>query len=169
MPPQQQQALLDEVARVRLPEADVDRPLVSIIMPTWNRAQLLRRAVLSVQAQTYAGWELIVVDDGSTDDTPYVLQGLQTFDRRIRVVAGEHAGVSRARNAGLAAARGKYVAFLDSDNTWQPDFLRVALSAMHSRGLRRPTPPWSCETATGRRTGRSTADASTCWSGTTST
>ncbi|HEX8497318.1 MAG TPA: glycosyltransferase, partial [Actinomycetales bacterium] len=135
MPVERQQALLDEVAAHRLPVADPQSPLVSIVMPTWNRAPALRRAIESVQAQTYGGWELIVVDDGSTDDTPYVLQGLQTFDPRIRVVKGEHAGVSRARNTAIAAATGRYVAFLDSDNTWEPEFLRVSLSAMEHRGL----------------------------------
>lgn len=135
MPEQQQQALLDEVDAVTLPPPDVERPLVSIVMPTWNRAVALRRAVLSVQAQTYAGWELVVVDDGSTDDTTHVLRGLTTFDPRIRVVSGEHAGVSRARNTAISAARGEYIAFLDSDNTWEPDFLRVTLAAMRHRGL----------------------------------
>lgn len=135
MPEQQQHELLAEVAGVRLPDADPQRPLVSIVMPTWNRAVSLRRAVLSVQAQTYAGWELVIVDDGSTDDTPFVLQGLSAFDPRIRVIRGEHAGVSRARNTAIAAARGDYLAFLDSDNTWEPGFLRVALAAMTHRGL----------------------------------
>ncbi len=135
MPEQLQRELLHEVDAVILPAPDPDKPLVTIVMPTWNRAQALRRAVLSVQAQTYAGWELVVVDDGSTDDSPHVLRGLSTFDPRIRVVTGEHAGVSRARNLALAAARGEYVAFLDSDNTWEPDFLRVTLSAMRQRGL----------------------------------
>jgi len=135
MPAHQQQALLDEVASLPLPEPGPGRPLVSIVMPTWNRARQLRRAVLSVHAQTYPGWELVVVDDGSTDDTPFVLQGLSAFDPRIRVVTGDHAGVSRARNTAIAAARGRYIAFLDSDNTWEPDFLRVALAAMEGRGL----------------------------------
>ena len=135
MPQGEQQALLDEVAGVQLPAASIDEPLVSIVMPTWNRAAALRRAVRSVQAQTYGGWELIVVDDGSTDDTAFVLQGLTAFDARIRVVRGEHAGVSRARNLAIAQARGRYVAFLDSDNTWQPDFLRITLSAMQRRDL----------------------------------
>ncbi len=70
LPEQQQQRLQDEVGAVTLPAADVEHPLVSIVMPTWNRAAALRRAIVSVQAQTYGGWELIVVDDGSTDDTP---------------------------------------------------------------------------------------------------
>ena len=135
MPGHQQQALLAEIDAITLPDLGVDRPLVSIVMPTWNRAHTLRRAVQSVQGQTFRGWELVVVDDGSSDDTPFVLQGLTTFDPRIRVVTGDHGGVSKARNAAIAAARGRYIAFLDSDNTWEPDFLRVAVGAMQSRGL----------------------------------
>lgn len=135
MPEQDEQTLLAEVAAVRLPEPDLAQPLVSVVMPTWNRAPSLRTAIESVQAQTYGGWELLVVDDGSTDDTAFVLQGMATFDPRIKVVRGGHEGVSRARNTAIAAATGRYVAFLDSDNTWQPDFLRVTLAAMEHRGL----------------------------------
>ncbi len=110
-------------------------PLVSIVLPTWNRAPLLRRAVESVRAQTLDAWELVVVDDGSTDDTAAVLEGLVAFEDRIRVVPVPHGGVSRARNVGLAAARADHVAFLDSDNTWQPDFLATMLAGLAARGL----------------------------------
>ncbi len=110
------------------------QPLVSVILPTWNRAGMLRRAVESVRAQTLRGWELIVIDDGSTDDTPAVLAGLTAFEPRIRVVTVEHGGVSRARNAGIAAAAADHVAFLDSDNTWQPDFLATMLAGISARG-----------------------------------
>jgi glycosyltransferase involved in cell wall biosynthesis len=107
-----------------------DGPLVTVVMPVWNRSGQLRAAVESVQAQSYGGWELVVVDDGSTDDTPNVLEGLGRFDSRIRVLRQEQAGVSAARNAAIRQARGRYVAFLDSDNTWEPDFLRLVLAAM---------------------------------------
>jgi len=112
-----------------------DVPLVTIVLPTWNRAPLLRRAVESVRAQTLDAWELVVVDDGSTDDTPAVLEGLVAFEDRIRVVVVPHGGVSRARNAGIAAARAGHLAFLDSDNTWQADFLATMLAGMSARGL----------------------------------
>lgn len=111
------------------------RPLVSIVLPTWNRAAQLRRAVESVQAQTLPGWELIVVDDGSTDDTPAVLEGLVAFDSRIRTVVVPHGGVSRARNAGIADARADLLAFLDSDNTWEPEFLELMVAGMRTRSL----------------------------------
>ncbi|HMZ01739.1 MAG TPA: glycosyltransferase family 2 protein [Burkholderiaceae bacterium] len=100
-------------------------PLVSIVLPTYNRADVLGRAVASVLAQTFTNWELIVVDDGSTDATHGWLAGLT--DRRIRVVRQANGGVSRARNTGLRLARGAYITFLDSDDEWLPHYL--ALSA----------------------------------------
>ncbi len=111
------------------------QPLVTVVMPVWNRAAKVGRAVASVQAQTFGDWELVVVDDGSTDDTPHVLEGLAHFEPRLRVLRAEREGVSAARNRAIAAARGRYVAFLDSDNTWEPDFLRLVLAAMTRRDL----------------------------------
>lgn len=92
-------------------------PLVSVIIPTFNRAPWLKEAVASVQAQTYPGIELIVVDDGSTDNTGAMLQELAPA---IRVLRQEHAGVSVARNRGVKASQGELVAFLDSDDLWLP-------------------------------------------------
>jgi GT2 family glycosyltransferase len=115
-----------ELARVELPTTD-GTPLVSIVLPTWNRGALIRRAVESVQAQSFQDWELIVVDDGSDDDTLLVLEGLRRLDPRIVVIAESHGGVCRARNAAIGAARGTYVTFLDSDNSWNPDFLERAV------------------------------------------
>ncbi|MCB1786260.1 MAG: glycosyltransferase [Gammaproteobacteria bacterium] len=109
---------------VVVPAADF-APLVSVVMPNYNRAALLPRAVRSVFAQTYPYFELIVIDDGSEDDSMTVLQQLQQSDARVRIVQRSHAGVSAARNAGLAAARGDLIAYLDSDNRWHPDFLRL--------------------------------------------
>ncbi len=122
-------------AQLPAPAAPGDTPAVSIVLPVWNRSAQVRRAVASVQAQTLADWELIVVDDGSTDDTPFVLEGLAAFDPRIVVRREPRSGVSAARNTGIAAARAPYVAFLDSDNTWQSDFLELALRAAAGRGL----------------------------------
>lgn len=113
-----------------------ESPLVSIILPTWNRAGMLRAAVESVQRQTYASWELLVVDDGSTDDTEAVTRSMVARDERVRYVGLTHGGVSRARNQGLAAARGDYVAFLDSDKEWDPEFLRTMLAALIVEGHR---------------------------------
>lgn len=111
-----------------------EAPLVSVILPTWNRASVLRAAVESVQRQTYSAWELLIVDDGSTDDTAPVARSLAARDERVRHIGLDHGGVSRARNQGLAAARGEYVAFLDSDKEWDPEFLRTMLAVLVVEG-----------------------------------
>jgi glycosyltransferase involved in cell wall biosynthesis len=92
-----------------------DIPIVSVIIPTYNRAWCLAEAVDSVLAQEFRGFELIVVDDGSIDETPKLLQG---YGDSIRVLRQENRGVSAGRNAGIAAARGELIAFLDSDDIW---------------------------------------------------
>lgn len=113
-----------------------DPPLVSIVLPTRNRADTIPAAIESVQAQTYPHWELIVVDDGSTDETPEVLARYAT-DERLRVIRLESSGgVSRARNAALMAATGRYIAYQDSDKTWTPAFLAVMVGMLESTGLR---------------------------------
>lgn len=98
-------------------------PTVSIILPTYNRADTIARAVRSVQAQTFQDWELLVVDDGSQDGTGDLLSGLG--DDRIRVMHQANAGTYVARNAGLAASRGRLLTFLDSDDAWRPHFLEL--------------------------------------------
>lgn len=97
-------------------------PRVSVIIPTRNRAYFLQQAIGSVLDQTFRDFEVVVVDDGSTDATPYVLQ---KWKDRIRVVRQESSGVSRARNVGIRAARGRYLSFLDSDDLWLKDKLEV--------------------------------------------
>lgn len=106
-------------------------PGVSIIMPCYDAAAHLPASVGSVLAQTFADWELIAVDDGSRDGTLAWLQA-QT-DGRIRAVTQPNRGVSAARNAGLDLARGRFVAFLDADDTWAADFLEKMLAALQAR------------------------------------
>jgi glycosyltransferase involved in cell wall biosynthesis len=91
------------------------KPLVSAIVPTYNRADTVGQAVESILGQTYKNIEVIVVDDGSTDGTHDVLQ---RFGSRLRIFRQENAGPSAARNRGIAAAQGEMIAFLDSDDTW---------------------------------------------------
>ena len=96
-----------------------DPPLVSVVLPTYNRACLIGRSLRSALAQTLTDLELIVVDDGSTDDTPALLG--EVSDARVRVFRlDENRGASRARNAGIERSRGDWVAFLDSDDEWEP-------------------------------------------------
>jgi glycosyltransferase involved in cell wall biosynthesis len=111
-----------------------NRPTVSVIIPTFNRAWCLAQAVDSVLAQRFEGFELIVVDDGSTDGTAELLE---SYGDAIRVVRRENRGVSAARNAGIAAARAELIAFLDSDDLWLPDKLarQVEFFALHPEAL----------------------------------
>lgn len=109
------------------------RPLVSVIIPVFNRAESLAAAITSVQAQTLPDWELIVVDDGSSQKLDGMIRNLN--DPRIKLLRHEtNRGVSAARNSGLDAAIGKLAAFLDSDDAWAPDKLHTQcrLIATHS-------------------------------------
>jgi len=106
-------------------------PTVSIIIPTYNRAGFIARAMDSVRQQTWRDYELIVVDDGSTDDSMEILHQLEKSEPRLRIVdhaRGRH-GPAGARNAGLAVARGEWIAFLDSDDEWMPDKLDIFMRA----------------------------------------
>lgn len=99
-------------------------PLVSVILPAYNRAGWVARAVLSVLSQTHQRLELLAVDDGSTDGTRRVLEG---FGPRVTILEQTHAGAEAARNLGLERARGEFVAFIDSDDVWYPDRLSSQL------------------------------------------
>lgn len=103
--------------------------LVSVIIPTYNRSSDCKTAVESVLSQTYGDVEVLVVDDGSIDDTGEVISGL---DERVRYIRQANAGVSAARNTGLDAASGEYIAFLDSDDAWLPWKLEAQLSVLRS-------------------------------------
>ncbi len=104
---------------------------VSVVIPTYNRAALCARAVRSALAQTLPPCQIIVVDDGSTDDTRERLQ--QEFGEHVQLIAQANQGVSAARNAGAAAARGKYIAFLDSDDLWSPEKLARQVAWLEAR------------------------------------
>lgn len=99
-------------------------PEISVIIPTYNRVQYVTKAIDSVLVQTYTDYEIIVVDDGSTDNTKEVLE---PYMGRIKYIYQENAGVSAARNAGIRAATGEWVAFLDSDDEWLPEKLAVQM------------------------------------------
>jgi len=109
--------------------------LVSVIMPAYNSQALLESSVRSVMAQTYPHWELLIVDDASTDATLAIARELARADERIRLVRMTHnAGVAAARNRGIAEARGQYIAFLDSDDLWLERKLEAQIGFMQSTG-----------------------------------
>ena len=109
-----------------------ESPLVSVIIPTYNRGSQVKRAVQSVLDQTEGNLEVIVVDDGSADDTLSVLAEIP--DSRLRVVCQDQGGACRARNKGVSLARGHYVAFHDSDDLWQSEKLRLQLECLRETG-----------------------------------
>ena len=100
-------------------------PCVSVIVPLYNKSAFVRRTVESILAQTVTDLEVVVVDDGSTDDGGAIVSGID--DSRIRLVHQENHGPGAARNKGLSLATGDYVAFLDADDEWLPSFLAVTL------------------------------------------
>ena len=109
-------------------------PAVSVVIPTYNRAALLAETLDSVLAQTFTDFEVIVVDDGSTDGTAARLAELRaTHGERLRVIGQANAGVGVARNRGIDAVRGRLVALLDSDDLWRPDTLRTMVRWMADR------------------------------------
>jgi len=107
---------------------------ISIIMPVYNVAGYVTESLASVQAQTCRDWELIVVNDGSTDGTEERVRAVAEGDPRIRLVNQPNAGVSRARNRGLELATGDFLAFLDGDDLWHERTLAEALRAMEGAG-----------------------------------
>lgn len=102
------------------------KPIVSVVTPTFNRAGYLHYAIESVLAQTVGEFELLVIDDGSTDATPELMERY-TCDPRVRYFRQPNQGQSVARNRGISEAKGDYVCFLDSDNLWLPDKLEKSL------------------------------------------
>jgi glycosyltransferase involved in cell wall biosynthesis len=108
-------------------------PLVSVIIPTYNRAYCICRTIDSVLAQTYRAIEVVIVDDGSTDATADVIRAHYGQDPRIRYHYRRNGGVSAARNTGMSVARGEYIALLDSDDLWEPWKLELQIAAFRQR------------------------------------
>jgi teichuronic acid biosynthesis glycosyltransferase TuaG len=106
-------------------------PTVSVITPAYNAAAVVGEAIRSLQNQTFASWEMLVVDDCSTDDTAAVIAAFANNDERIRLLrSAQNAGPANARNVAMTAARGRYMAFLDSDDLWLPEKLQLQLAFM---------------------------------------
>ena len=107
----------EEVDQAKL----ADSPAVSVVMPAFNSERWIATAIESVLAQTLSGWELIVINDGSTDDTETVMRRFD--DPRIRVINQDNGGAGQARNVGFWNARGRYIALLDADDWYEPRHL----------------------------------------------
>lgn len=105
-------------------------PMVSVVIPTYNRAHLIEEALDSVFAQTFKDYEVILVDDGSTDGTEALVK--RRYDGKVKMIRQENQGISGARNTGIANASGKYVAFLDSDDKWLPEKLAQQTAYMEA-------------------------------------
>ena len=100
--------------------------LVTVVIPTYNRYSFIREAIESVIAQTYSNWELIIVDDGSTDDTATYIKSIP--DKRIHLLELQHCGnIAMLRNIGAKSASGQWITFLDSDDMWVPEKLETQL------------------------------------------
>ena len=107
-------------------------PAVSVIIPTYNRWPMVADAIESVLAQSYSSFEVIVVDDGSTDGTR---DQLSKFGSKIRLIAQQRRGVAAARNLGVGVAKAGYIAFLDSDDLWLPKKLEIQAAFMNAKGV----------------------------------
>lgn len=111
------------------------RPAVSVVTPVWNAAATLGETVASVRAQSFADWEMLLVDDGSTDGSGALAARLAAGEPRIRVLAhAGNLGAAAARNAAIRAARGRWIAFLDADDLWRPEKLAMQIGFMQARG-----------------------------------
>lgn len=104
---------------------------VSLIIPVYNGAKTIRRTLESVLEQTFDDFELVIVNDGSTDETEEICNEFAAAHSHIKVFSKENGGLSSARNAGIACATGEYICFLDADDTIQPEFLETLYSAVH--------------------------------------
>lgn len=110
-----------------------DSPLISIILCTYNRAHLVTRAMASVLTQSYRNWELIIIDDGSADDTGQVVMPVVKSDPRITYFYHANTGLPRSRNIGITLASGEYTTFLDSDDEYRDNHLSVRIEAMEHK------------------------------------
>ena len=111
-----------------------NQPLVSIILCTYNRAHLVTRAIASVLIQSHRNWELIILDDGSADETAQLVLPIVKTDSRISYLYHANKGLAHSRNAGMGIAEGHYITFIDSDDEYREDHLAVRVRLIEKRG-----------------------------------
>lgn len=137
--------------------ADGRRPVVSIITPAYNLEKYIEETMESVRSQTFQDWELLLVEDRSTDETLNVIRSCleRTGEERIRLIPLEkNGGAARARNHGMGLAEGRYVAFLDGDDLWEPQKLERQLAFMEERQATFSFTGYEFADEAGRRTGK---------------
>jgi len=100
--------------------------MISVVIPLYNKAESIARTLATVAAQTYSDYEVVVVDDGSTDGSADIVRRIN--DPRLRIICQPNGGVSAARNRGIDEARGEFIAFLDADDEWKPDYLETQMA-----------------------------------------
>lgn len=111
------------------------KPVVSVIMPAYNKERFVETAIRSVMGQTYTDWELLIIDDASGDATCAIAEGLSEEDTRIRLIRNEgNLGAAKTRNRGFGLCRGKYIALLDSDDVWYPEKLERQVAHAEKTG-----------------------------------
>ena len=123
--------MLPEVAEDRRNDFCADQPLVSVVIPAFNASAYIERTLRSAGRQTYAALEIIVVNDGSTDDTAQLVAQIAMSDARIRLLSTPNRGVAAARNTGIEASSGRFVAFLDADDLWHPMKIEKQVNALN--------------------------------------
>lgn len=118
-----------------MPENELkNTELISIIIPVYNAADYLQRSISSVLNQTYPFWELLMVDDGSSDDSIQICSDYAKKDSRIKLICNEHGGTAKARNTALDVAKGEYIVFLDADDAYHPQYLQSMYLAVKESG-----------------------------------
>lgn len=110
-------------------------PLISVIIPMYNTGDYIEQTVKSVLAQTYSKLEVVIVDDGSTDNSAEIVEALKMNDSRIKYIYQKNQGVSAARNNAIANSSGEYLAFLDSDDLWMPHKIEKQLERLEATGM----------------------------------
>ncbi|WP_369753182.1 glycosyltransferase family 2 protein [Flavobacterium sp. WC2409] len=116
-------------------DKDVNKPVVSVIMPAYNASAYIQESINSVIAQKYTNWELIIIDDGSTDRTSEIIINNCSQDLRIKYFHQENGKQGKARNLGLLHSRGKYIAFLDADDLWLAEKLDIQLEEIKAKNV----------------------------------
>ena len=111
-------------------------PFLSVIMPMYNAERYVRKAIESVQKQTFGDFELIIIDDKSTDGSKAICEEFQQNDPRIKVITVEkNGGAGNARNIGIQLAKGKYITFIDSDDIWEPQKLNLQYKMLRKKNI----------------------------------